>query len=204
VQHGSGLREHVLLFSRFLRSPRTVGALTASSRALAAAMVEHLRPGDDSHVVELGPGTGAFTGAIVDQLGPAGRCLAVDIEPAFIEQIRKRWPAVECVCASAENLERLVGERRFGPVGHIISGLPFASLPQPVTMQIIDAISRTLAPGGTFTTFQYAYAFPLPTATVFRRAMSLRMGGPPVSRLVMMNMPPALTLTWKQRVSLPG
>jgi phosphatidylethanolamine/phosphatidyl-N-methylethanolamine N-methyltransferase len=202
MQHGSGLREHVLLFSRFLRSPRTVGAFTASSQALAAAMVEALKPGEPSSVVELGPGTGAFTGAIIERIGPGGRCLAVDIEPAFVEQIRKSWPEVECVCASAEQLAELVAERQFGPVRHIISGLPFASLPQPVTTQIITAISRTLAPGGTFTTFQYVYAFPMPLAFAFRQAMSRELGDAPVRRLVMMNMPPALTLTWLKRAAL--
>src|SRR5215467_14345386 len=99
VQHSTGLREHVLLFSRFLRSPRTVGAVTASSRALAAAMVEGLDLGSGRRIVELGPGTGAFTGAIVERLRPGSEFLAVDIDPAFVRQVQRRWPAVQCVCA---------------------------------------------------------------------------------------------------------
>ena len=39
---GSGLREHLLLFGRFLRSPREVGAIAPSSRVLARAMVAGL------------------------------------------------------------------------------------------------------------------------------------------------------------------
>ena len=83
--NGTGLREHMLLFSRFLRSPRTVGAVTASSRALAEAMVGGSRPDGRSRVVELGPGTGAFTSAIVERLGPDTRFLAIDIDPAFCQ-----------------------------------------------------------------------------------------------------------------------
>src|SRR6187399_3728628 len=100
--NGTSLREHALLFSRFLRSPRTVGAVTASSRALAEAMVDGLDLEKPGCIVELGPGTGAFTSAIVERLGPETRFLALDIEPAFVERINARWPAVECVCASAE------------------------------------------------------------------------------------------------------
>ena len=60
--NGTSLREHALLFSRFLRSPRTVGAVTASSRALAEAMVDGIDLRQPGRIVELGPGTGAFTG----------------------------------------------------------------------------------------------------------------------------------------------
>ena len=52
--HGSGLREHALVFSRFLRSPRTVGAISASSRALARSIVSGLDLSGPINVVELG------------------------------------------------------------------------------------------------------------------------------------------------------
>jgi phospholipid N-methyltransferase len=196
--NGTGLREHALVFSRFLRSPRTVGALTASSRALAAAMVKGLDLARAGRVVELGAGTGALTGAIVDRLGPETDFLAVDIEPAFIEQIQKRWPAVQCVCASAERLDTLVADRGMSPVDHIVSGLPFVSLPPAMTRQILASIAKVLGPNGTFTTFQYLHAYRLPSASAFRRRMSAQLGGPPEVRLVMRNVPPALVLTWRQ------
>jgi phospholipid N-methyltransferase len=82
------------------------------------------------------------------------------------------------------------------PADHVLSGLPFVSLPAPVTRGILDAVTATLKPGGTFTTFQYVHAFGWPSATAFRRAMSERMAGPPQSRLVMRNVPPAFALTW--------
>ena len=53
--HETGLREHMLMASRFLRSPRTVGAVSASSRALAEAMVAGIPTDRPVTVVELGP-----------------------------------------------------------------------------------------------------------------------------------------------------
>jgi phospholipid N-methyltransferase len=197
ASNGTGIREHVLLFSRFLRSPRTVGALTASSRALAAAMVRGLDLSRAGRVVELGPGTGAFTGAIVDRLGPETTFLAVDIEPAFVEQIQKRWPKVECICASAERLDTIVSDRGMCPVDHIVSGLPFVSLPPAMTRLILASIAKVLRPNGTFTTFQYLHAYRLPSAIAFRRSMSAHLGGPPEVRVVVRNVPPALVLTWR-------
>jgi phospholipid N-methyltransferase len=198
ASNGTGLREHVFLFSRFLRSPRTVGALTASSRALAEAMVDGLDLGCPGRIVELGPGTGAFTASIVKRLGCDTRFLALEIDPAFVAQIRKRWPAVECVCASAERLDTLVSDRDMFPIDHIVSGLPFVSLPPPMTRQILESVAAVLRPGGTFTTFQYLHGYALPQAVSFRRAMSARIGMEPTVRLVVRNVPPAIVLTWRK------
>jgi phospholipid N-methyltransferase len=185
-----------MVFSRFLRSPRTVGALSASSQALARAIVDAIDLDGPVRVVELGPGTGALTGPILERLGPDGRLLAIDIEPEFVKQVSRRWPQVECVCASAEELEHLVSDRDLSPVDHIISGLPFASLPVEMTNRILAAIEASLRSGGTFTTFQYVYAYALPAAIAFRRGMSGRMGARPSRRLVVRNLPPAWVLTW--------
>jgi phospholipid N-methyltransferase len=196
VSHRAGLREHVLLFSRFLRSPRTVGALTPSSAVLAESMIEGLDIAHAARVVELGPGTGVFTSAIVRRLGPNTRFLAMDIDPAFVAEIGKRWPGVECVCASAEDLHHLVADRGLAPVDHIVSGLPFVSLPAAMTTNILESIARVLRPGGTMTTFQYVHGYRLPPAVAFRRNMSLRMGGEPQVKAVVRNFPPAFVLTW--------
>lgn len=199
--NGTGLREHVFLFSRFLRSPRTVGALTASSRALAEAMVDGLDLRAACRIAELGPGTGALTATIVDRLGKDTRFLAVDIDPAFVAQIQRRWPAVECICASAERLDSLAADRDMAPLDHIVSGLPFVSLPPPMTRQILHSVAASLRPGGTFTTFQYLHGYGLPQAASFRRAMSARMHGQPAVRLVLRNVPPAIVLTWKKQAA---
>ena len=142
--NGNGVRDSVLIFRRFLKNPRTIGAVTPSGRVLAQAMVASLPERTPARVVELGPGTGAFTGAIVDRVGTAGRFLAVDIEPEFVREIHQRFPRVECVQASAEQLESLVKARNIAPVDHILSGLPFASLPPAMTERILDGIEKTL------------------------------------------------------------
>jgi len=196
ASNGTGLREHLIVFSRFLRSPRTVGALSASSRALARAVVEEASVADGARVVELGPGTGALTCAIVEQVSPESRFLAVDLDPEFVRQIGLRWPSVECVCASAEHLHDLLRDRKLLPVDHIISGLPFTSLPAPMTAGILENVESSLRPGGTFTTFQYVYAYAMPSAVAFRRDMNARMHSKPSRRVVMRNVPPAYVLRW--------
>ena len=74
----TGLREHLLIASKFLRHPRTVGAIAASSRTLAQKMIAKIPADRPVTVVELGPGTGSFTRAIVERLAPGSRFLATD------------------------------------------------------------------------------------------------------------------------------
>jgi phosphatidylethanolamine/phosphatidyl-N-methylethanolamine N-methyltransferase len=196
--------EFLLLFRRFLRQPRTVGAVAPSSPVLAREMIRGLDLGGASRLVELGPGTGAFTRALVGQMGPSAVLLAIELEPEFATQIRQRWPSVDCVCSSAEQLESLVRERHLLPVDHIISGLPFASLPRDVTRGILDGIERVLKPGGTFTTFQYVHAYGLPPAIAFRHDLHARFGAGPARSVVVRNIPPAWVLRWTRGQSSAG
>jgi phosphatidylethanolamine/phosphatidyl-N-methylethanolamine N-methyltransferase len=195
---GSGLREHLLLLGKFLRNPRSVGAVAPSSQTLARAMVDGLELDGETRVVELGPGTGAFTREILKRIGPSARYLAIDREPAFVERLRTQWPAAEFVCSSAVALPTLAVERGLTPIDHVVSGLPFASLPGPVTKEILDGIDRTLRPGGTFRTFQYVHAYGLPPAVAFRRDITARLGCAPTKQLVVRNIPPAFVLTWRR------
>ena len=193
------MNEHLLMLGRFVRSPRTVGAVAPSSRALAEEMVQGLDLSGPTNVVELGPGTGVVTRAIAERLGAAAHALAIDVEPAFIAAIARRFPRVDAVCGSAADLPALLRERGMFPAAHIISGLPFASLSAEVTKSILDAVDESLAPGGTFTTFQYLNGYPTPLAKGFRRAMTERMGSAPTRRVVWRNLPPAFVLTWRHR-----
>jgi phospholipid N-methyltransferase len=186
------------MFSRFLRSPRTVGALSPSSRALAREIASRLPERRPCRVIELGPGTGALTEEILKGLGREDRFVAVELEPDFVRQLRQRWPTLEVVCGSAARLHDIATDLGMAPVDQIISGLPFATLPGEVTRQILENVEKTLRPGGRFTTFQYAPSYRLVTGVAFRRQMTARMGAKPERKLVVRNVPPAFVLTWRK------
>jgi phosphatidylethanolamine/phosphatidyl-N-methylethanolamine N-methyltransferase len=194
-----GLRDYLLILGQFIRHPRRTGTIAPSSEALAREMVRHLDLTHASSVVELGPGPGSFTRAIIPKLGPSTRFLVIEIEPSFVTQIRARWPSIECVCDSAAHLTEIASSRGMMPVDHVVSGLPFASLPGAVSRDILTAIERSLRPGGTFTTFQYVHAYKFPLAVDFRRDVNTRLGGDLAKSLVLWNIPPAYVLTWKKQ-----
>lgn len=184
--------------SRFVRDPRSVGAVAPSSRFLATKMVAGIEFTPGVRVVEFGPGTGPFTEAILDRLPADGRYLGIELDSDFAEHLRERFPGAEFVEDSVENLVPLVTERDMVPVDHVISGLPFASLPREVTRTVLEATAVALRPGGTFTTFQYVHSFPLPTAVRFRRHMAQLFGPLSARRVEVRNLPPALVFSWRK------
>jgi len=188
---------HLAFFGALIRNPRAVGAIVPSSASLARRMVRDVAPA--SRVVELGPGTGVITREILARNGDRGSFLAIDVNRAFVDRIRRAWPGIDCVCASAEILPVLAAERGWPNVDHIVSGLPFATLPTATTRLILDGVHQVLRLGGTFTTFQYVHAYRVPSAAAFRREMSRRLGCQPSAQLVVRNVPPALVLTWHRR-----
>jgi phospholipid N-methyltransferase len=147
-------------------------------------------------VVELGPGTGAVTGEIARRLPERASCLTIDIDPVFTSRVGARWPHFDTVCGKAEDLFDIAKSREMLPVDHIVSGLPFASLPSASARAIVDAIARTLRRGGTFTTFQYVHAYGFPSASTVRRTLTAKLGSQPTRALVLGNVPPALVLRW--------
>ena len=185
VSHGSGLREHVLMVSRFLRSPRTVGAVSAElARAGARDGRATCRP------------TGRSTSSSWARHGRVhrrdrrarrrrrSRVLAIDLEPDVRRAAAASAGRRSIACARRpSDLERLVAARDLAPVDHIVSGLPFASL--PVDDDAPDSgrhRARRCGPGGTFTTFQYLHGYGMRPGRAFRQEMSERMGGPPHRR----------------------
>jgi phosphatidylethanolamine/phosphatidyl-N-methylethanolamine N-methyltransferase len=192
----SAIEEHLVFLGRFLRNPRQIGALAPSSRTLAREMVRHIPLTATTRIVELGPGTGVFTREVIDRLPAGGKFLAVDINAEFCRELRERWPALDCEHGSAADLAAIVSARGWSTVDHIVSGLPFASLPAALSHAILDAVKSTLGPGGTFTTFQYIHAYPTPPARAFRRDMDAHFGPMAARRAVFRNLPPAFVLSW--------
>ncbi|MET7655818.1 methyltransferase domain-containing protein [Streptomyces sp. NPDC005486] len=149
-------------------------------------------------VVELGPGTGAITEAIVRQLAPGARLVAVELNPVFAGRLAHRYQgsAVEVVQGSAEDLATFVPY----PVDVIVSGLPWTVMPHERQRRILDAAAGALGLSGRFSTFAYVHAAWTPPARRFAAELTARFSTVQRSRVVWPNVPPA----YVHRASLPS
>jgi phospholipid N-methyltransferase len=185
------LGDMAVLMLEFARQPSLVGALAPSSRRLAAAVTATIPHDGDPVVVELGPGTGAFTEAIQARLGPRGRHIAVELNPRLATLTASRHRGVEMVHASADTLPQILADRGIAHADFIVSGLPWVSMPAPVAEATLDAARSVLAPGGAFTTFGYTLVRGFAPGRRFRRMLVSRFEEVVASRAVIRNLPPA-------------
>jgi len=160
------MRDHVEFLRQFRDRFKTTGAVAPSSRFLAAAMTrpfaERSRP---ARVLEIGPGTGAVTRHIVNQMGPQDRLDLVELNETFAANLARKLEEEPGFRAVAErtNLHqcRLEDFRDDAPYEFIISGLPLNNFAADSVSDIFDTYFRLLAPGGVLSYFEYMYVRPL-------------------------------------------
>ena len=175
----------------FIRRPAETGAIFASSRELAGVITEVAQLDGAEVVVELGPGAGVFTEAIVRRIAPGATFLSVEINPEFVEATRARCPGVTVIHDSAVNTHTHLQDLGFDGCDRIICGLPWASFSESLQDEILDAVTGVLRPGGRFVTFAYRQGLLLPSAWRFRRKLENSFLRVTTTRTVWMNVPPA-------------
>src|SRR6202012_1457939 len=104
----SFLTDHLRFFRALAARPRNVGAVAPSGPQLARAMAAQIRL--DGPGLELGPGTGALTGALVPKIGEA-RLTAVEYDPEFATALKARFPAARVIQGDAFDLDHTLGHR---------------------------------------------------------------------------------------------
>jgi phospholipid N-methyltransferase len=172
-------------FTLFLRSwvtrPLEVAAIAPSSKRLAAAMTTEISHASGS-VLELGPGTGAFTRALLRNGVEERNLILVERNPSFAVLLRKRYPAATLIEGDAQHLSLPV-ERS---VGAAISGLPLLSMPAQTVRGILSAVFYHLAEGASL--FQFTYGPRCPVRPKLLAELSLEAS---FLRWVPLNLPPA-------------
>lgn len=198
------LSDHARFLGTFVRSPMATGAVAPSSRWLAALMVEGMGLGGASTVVELGPGTGAFTGAILNEIGPQALLLAMEVNPEFARLLAERYPRVRVVNDSAERLPAHLAAHGRARADCILSGLPWAGFPLWLQERLLEAVVTALDPGGRFATFGYVHAAWLPPGRRFRRMLGRSFARVDTTRVVWRNLPPAFVYRCTRQGTLPS
>lgn len=183
---------------QFLKNPFSVGAVCPSSPFLAREIVAGIGLEDSASVVELGPGTGALTGTILERKRPDAKFFAVELNLSVLEIFRKKFPDVTVYNESAANLAQIIEKENLPNVDTVISGLPWAAFPSSLQDELLSAISSTLSPEGSFCTFSYIHCPFLPSGKRFRRKLAHHFSKVETSSVVWKNLPPAFVYRCKK------
>lgn len=149
----------ISFLAEYIRHPRATGAIAPSSRYLAQKMAEQINYKKSTTIVELGPGTGVFTKEILKRKAPGTMLILIEINETFVRQLKSRFkdiPNLHIIHGSAEHMQDYLTELQLQQVDAVLSGLPFTSMPTPISQSILSRISETLNKNGSFITFQYS------------------------------------------------
>lgn len=180
----------ISFFCAWLKSPRAIGSVTPSGRALANKMASFVNPEEPGNIIELGGGTGSLTQALIKRVGPK-RIIVLERNPALTDILKKKFPTTAILNADAQHLQQIVTDKQLQQINAVVSGLPLLSLPQEIRDTILTATFKVLPLNGTFIQFSYS---PFPSIPkVFRQKHGLKAR---LCTFVPQNIPPAFIWTY--------
>ena len=179
------LNDTALFLREVLSQPRQVGAIMPSSRNLALAMARWLPNDPTAYVLELGPGTGAVTEALLRQGLAGDRLIAIEKSPKLAARLRQRFPNSLAITGDALHLDRLLSRQApdAAPVAAVISSLPLLNMDARTAQRLVSKILSILAPKGRLVQYSYHLGN--------KRSQSLHGFRQIASDIVWLNLPPA-------------
>jgi len=189
-KRGIRLDDEVSFLRSWIERPLTVGAVTPSGKILARTMARYVDPHSDGPVVELGPGTGPVTEALVQAGVAPSRLVLVEFNPTFCRILRSRYPDATLVQGDAYSMRRLLETLLLQPAAAVVSGLPLVTKPIKMRLRLIRDAFDLMLPGAPFVQFTYSVASPLP-----RRLSGFSVEA---SERIWMNLPPARVWVYRR------
>jgi phosphatidylethanolamine/phosphatidyl-N-methylethanolamine N-methyltransferase len=177
-------------FRSWMEKPLTIGAVAPSGKALARVMAGYVDPGIPGPVVELGPGTGPVTEALIGRGIDPARLKLVEFDPTFCALLRQRFPTAEVVQGDAYDLVRTLAHVLREPAAAFVSGLPLFNKPLKMRLSLLDQAFGLMLPGAPFVQFTYNAISPIP-----RSHGNIRAEG---SDRVWRNLPPARVWVYRK------
>ncbi|MBA1143248.1 class I SAM-dependent methyltransferase [Mesorhizobium neociceri] len=147
-------------FRAWMFDPLRVASITPSSAALARLMVSEITASTGS-VIELGPGTGVFTQALIRQGVSEDRLILVEKGAEFAAMLAQRFPRARLLRIDAADIGDAIGTQS-AQAGAVVSGLPLLSMPAKTVSAILAGSFSHLRDDGCFYQFTYGPRCPVP------------------------------------------
>ena len=181
--------------ARFLKTvigqPRLTGSVAPSGPWLARAMARAVDPTREGLIVELGPGTGPVTRALVARGVACERLALIEYDPGFCRLLAQRFAPARVIEGDAYDLPKTLAGLTGEPIAAVVSSLPLLNEARPRRVKLIEDAFALMGPGGVFVQFTYGFLSPIPREACAGR-FSAHCAEP-----VWRNLPPARVWTYR-------
>jgi phosphatidylethanolamine/phosphatidyl-N-methylethanolamine N-methyltransferase len=183
------LEDEARFLKGWIENPLKTGAVAPSGKALAQKMAAAVDPMDPAPVVELGPGTGPVTQALLQRGVPPDRLYLVEYSKDFAALLRQKFPGVTVVQGDAYALGQTLSGVIKEPIGAVVSSLPLLTRPERQRSKLLQEAFGLMRPGAPFVQFTYMNNSPVPLDDDFEATVSQR---------IWKNLPPARVWTYRR------
>ena len=184
------LDDEMQFIRTWIGKPLSTGAVMPSSKALARTMARYVDPAASGPVIELGPGTGPVTEAMVERGVDPSRLVLVEFNPDFCRLLRTRYPRATVVQGDAYRLRHLLETIVREPAAAVVSGLPLVTKPLRTRLRLITEAFGLLMPEAPFIQFTYAVVSPIPKSLPGMQARA--------TERIWLNLPPAQVWVYRK------
>ncbi len=185
------LADEARFIKTWIDNPILTGAVSPSGRFLARTMAHAVDPEGTAPIVELGPGTGPITEALLKRGVDPKRLVLVEFDAAFCRLLRKRFPGVQVVHADAYDLRHGLDGVLSVRAAAVVSSLPLLNKPEARRLALLQDAFALMQQGGSFVQFTYGMNSPVPRGCPDFTA--------DVSAPVWLNLPPARVWVYRRK-----
>ncbi len=170
-----------------LKDMKTVGTVARTSRYAGRQMLRRIDFQHADCIVEFGAGDGVITKLILERMKPTTKLLSFEVNPTFCELLSEiNDPRLTIINDSAELVDKYLQQHGFAKADHVVSAIPFTTLPEAVAAVIVEQAKYVLKVNGYFVQIHYS---------LVRRRLYKKVFGNVDVELTPINIPPAFIMT---------
>ena len=158
---GKKFDEEIRFFKGMMQGPKTVGSIVPTSSVTARRMASVINTQSGLPVLELGPGTGAITKAILARGVKPEKLVAIEYSTDFYQHLVKLYPGVHFINGDAFNLDRTLGSFKDQTFNSIVSGIPLLNFPMQARIALLESLLDRIPAGRPVVQISYGPVSPI-------------------------------------------
>jgi phosphatidylethanolamine/phosphatidyl-N-methylethanolamine N-methyltransferase len=144
---GRKFDEEIRFFKGWMDGPKSVGAICPTSSVTAKRMASVINPSSGLPVLELGPGTGVITKAILERGIAPENLVSIEYSTDFYQNLIKAYKGVHFINGDAFALGKTLGEMKSVIFDSVISAIPMLSFPMESRIALLEDLLDRMPAG---------------------------------------------------------
>lgn len=154
--------DELKFFKGWIDKPRAVGSIIPTSSVTARRMASVIDLKSGLPVLEVGPGTGVITKAILQRGVKPGDLYTVEYSHDFVVHLRGHYPDINVIEGDGFNLDETLGDKRDMVFDSVVSGVPLLNFPVPRRVAYLESLLKRIPSGRPVVQLTYGPKSPIP------------------------------------------